>query len=90
MKYNEYYSRIVFTLSNLKYCSAEFQLQKLRDEFRRWICGQRHIILIEFPYNVDERMRHPKKIQRFIINELKNKLKIRFDNIPLFNHKFFI
>ncbi|MHA1894128.1 MAG: hypothetical protein ACTSX4_06485, partial [Candidatus Helarchaeota archaeon] len=69
---------------------VKFLLQKLRDEFRRWICGQTNIILIEFPYDVDERMRHPKKIQRFIINELRNKLKIRYDNIPLFDHRFLI
>ncbi|TFG23056.1 MAG: hypothetical protein EU533_03595 [Promethearchaeota archaeon] len=67
-----------------------FQLRKLRDEFRRWICGQTNIILFEFPYDVDERMRHPTKIQRFIINELRNKFNIRFDNVPLFKHKFLI
>jgi len=65
-----------------------FLRAQLRDNFKRWLDLEKDIILIEFPYYVDEAMSHPKRIRDFIISNLKNKLNINliFGTIPEFNH----
>lgn len=63
-----------------------FQSQQLRDDFKKWICNQTNIILIEFPYYVDDRMLHPIKIQGFIVKELRKRLKITIAKVPQYNH----
>jgi len=65
-----------------------FLRAQLRDNFKRWLDLEKDIILIEFPYYVDEAMNHPKRIRDFIVSSLKNKLNINisFGTIPEFNH----
>jgi len=70
----------------LKEGRKRFEHQQLVDEFKRLFCMKNHIILIEFPYYIDENMNHPKKIQKYIIKQFVNKTRIELNEIPQFNH----
>ncbi len=70
----------------LKEGRKRFEHQQLTDEFKRLFCLKYHIILIEFPYYIDENMNHPKKIQKYIIKQFVNKTRIELNEIPKFNH----
>ena len=65
---------------------VEFLKVQLRDEFKRWLDSQNLIVLFEFPYDIDESMKHPKKIRDFIVSRLRQKLNINIGRIPEFNH----
>ncbi|TKJ24758.1 MAG: hypothetical protein CEE42_09610 [Promethearchaeota archaeon Loki_b31] len=65
---------------------SDFLKAQLGDNFKRWLDFEKNIILIEFPYNIDKSMSHPKRIRDFIVSRLRQKLNISIGRIPEFNH----
>jgi len=86
----EYNGKQHYEFPNAKHNTIEeFEHQRLLDKIKKKICLDNDIILIVFKYDKDERMRNPKKIQNFIIEELKKKTRIPFSKfkIPYFDHR---
>jgi hypothetical protein len=65
---------------------SDFLKAQLGDNFKRWLDFEKNIVLIEFPYNIDKSMSHPKIIRDFIVSSLRQKLNIIIGRIPEFNH----
>ncbi len=73
----------------LNMTDIDLEYRKLLDYLTKDLSEQNEIILLIFPYYVDPYMRHPKKIQKFIINEFERltNIDIKKYNIPLFDHR---
>ncbi|MFX1312605.1 MAG: hypothetical protein ACFFHD_08345 [Promethearchaeota archaeon] len=61
--------------------------QKLRDKLKRELCKENNIIMLEFPYDIDKYMKNNIKIQKYIVKELENKVKVKIPkDLPFYNH----
>ena len=66
---------------------VDFIHQVIRDKVKKKLCEENNIILIEFPYYIDKKMKNTKKIQDYIIKELKIKAGIEIpNNLPKYDH----
>ncbi|MFX1450877.1 MAG: hypothetical protein ACFFCM_08545 [Promethearchaeota archaeon] len=65
----------------------EFEKQQNRDRLKEKLCLENNIILIVFPYNIDISLKNPKKIQDFIVEQFKERAKIRLLNISYYDHR---
>lgn len=66
---------------------ADFTHQILRDKVKKKLCEENDIILLEFPYYIDKKMKNSKKIQNYIVKELMMKTSIEIPyNLPKYDH----
>jgi hypothetical protein len=65
----------------------QFNYYLLVDKIKRKLCEENKIIVIDFPFDIDEKMNKNEIIQSFIINQLQKKTEIRIPrDIPQYNH----
>ncbi|TFG21635.1 MAG: hypothetical protein EU529_12960 [Promethearchaeota archaeon] len=70
----------------------KFNYQRFLDQMKQKVCDaeENKIVLIVFPFFIDERMDNPEIIQNYIVKEFNIKTGIDLVDLPKFNHKTYV